>query len=172
MNESPKPVLLSLKPHYADLVFEGVKKAELRKRALAQMEGRDVFVYVTSPIMQLRGGFRVGAVWSGTPNDIWEQVSEMAGVDKCEFDAYYEGRSKAYALEITGVWEYADPPGLNTLRSLVDNFVVPQSWRYVKPDEQRYFMEIGRTVESKRCDQKPSEARHENVPLIKRAIPV
>ena len=43
-------------PRYADLIFEGVKKAELRRRALVQMEGRDVFVYVTSPIMQLRGG--------------------------------------------------------------------------------------------------------------------
>ena len=46
MSESPKPLLLSLKPRYADLIFEGVKKAELRRRALVQMEGRDVFVYV------------------------------------------------------------------------------------------------------------------------------
>ena len=172
MIELPKPVLLSLKPQYADLVFEGVKKAELRKRAFAQMEGRDVFVYVTSPIMRLRGGFRVGDVWSGTPKDVWEKVSEMAGVDKSEFDAYYAGRSKAYALEITGVWKYADPPELNELRILCDNFVVPQSWRYVKPGEHRRFMEIERAVESKRCDQEPIGARHQNAPLIERAVPV
>lgn len=172
MNETQKPVLLSLKPQYADLVFEGVKKAELRKRTFAQMEGRDVFVYVTRPVMELRGGFRVGEVWVGSPQEIWEEVSERAGINRDDFDEYYAGQSVAYALEITEVWEYSNPPRLSMLREQFDNFVVPQSWRYVKPDEQRYFMEIRRTVESKRCDQKPSEARHENVPLIKRAVPV
>ena len=91
MIESSKPLLISLKPCYADLVFEGVKRAELRRRTLARMEGRDVFVYVTSPVMMLRGAFRVGEVWSGTPQDIWDKVSESAGVEKDDFDAYYEG---------------------------------------------------------------------------------
>lgn len=160
MNESPKPVLLSLKPHYADLVFEGVKKAELRKRGLAQMKGRDVFVYVTSPIMKLRGGFRVGAVWSGTPKDIWEKVSELAGVDKREFDAYYEGQAVAYALEITSVWQYLSPPRLGMLREQFGNFVVPQSWRYVKPEEHQYFRAIERVAETENCGRQPVLSGH------------
>ena len=86
MSETPKALLLSLKPRFADLIFEGVKRAELRRRSLVQMEGREVFVYVTSPIMMLRGGFRVGAVWTGTPQDIWDKVSEWAGVDKDDFE--------------------------------------------------------------------------------------
>ena len=139
MSDTSKALLLSLKPRYADLIFEGVKKAELRRRSLVQMEGRDVFVYVTSPIMMLRGGFRVGEVWTGTPQDIWDKVSEWAGVDKDDFDAYYAGQSMAYALEITDVWEYANPPGLNRLRSQFDNFIVPQSWRYVTPEEHESF---------------------------------
>ena len=32
--QSPKPLLLSLKPRYADLMFEGVKKAELRTQGI------------------------------------------------------------------------------------------------------------------------------------------
>ncbi len=88
-----------------------------------QMEGRDVFVCVTSPIMQVRGGFRVGEVWTGSPQDIWKKVSEWAGVNKDDFDAYYAGQSIAYALEITDVWEFANPPGLrdalNKFRFLV-----------------------------------------------------
>ena len=151
MSESPKPLLLSLKPRYADLIFEGVKKAELRRRAPVQMEGRDVFVYVTSPIMQLRGGFRVGEVWTGTPEDIWKKVSEWAGVNKDDFDAYYAGQSIAYALEITDVWEFANPPGLNILRSRFDNFIVPQSWRYAKPEEHQSFREMERAIEAENC---------------------
>ena len=33
-----------------------------------------MLVYVTSPIMELRGGFRVGEVWTGTPEDTRKRV--------------------------------------------------------------------------------------------------
>ena len=155
MSESLKPLLLSLKPRYADLIFEGVKKAELRKRSLVQMEGRDVFVYVTRPIMRLRGGFRVGEVWAGTPQYIWKKVSEWAGVNKDDFDAYYAEKSIAYALEITDVWEFANPPALNMLRSRFGNFIVPQSWRYVKPEEHQSFRKMERVIDTESCGQKP-----------------
>ena len=166
MSESLKPLLLSLKPRYADLIFEGVKKAELRRRALARMEGRDVFVYVTSPIMELRGGFRVGEVWTGTPQDIWKKVSEWAGVNKDDFDAYYTGQSIAYALEITDVWEFANPPGLSMLRSRFDNFIVPQSWRYVKPEEHQSFRKMERAIESENCGREPDGTRREQAPPL------
>ena len=153
MNDSSRPLLLSLKPCYADLIFEGVKKAELRRRALLQMEGRDVFVYVTRPVMQLRGGFRVGQVWTGSPQAIWRKVCDWAGVSKQDFDAYYAGQSIAYALEITDVWEFADPPGLDALRNQIDNFVVPQSWRYVKPEEYQAFRKMLREGDAENRDQ-------------------
>ena len=172
MSESPKPLILSLKPRYADLIFEGVKKAELRRRPLVQIKGGDVFVYVTSPIMELRGGFRVGEVWAGTPQDIWEKVSERAGVNREDFDAYYAGQSIAYALEITGVWEYANPPGLNTLRRRFDNFVVPQSWRYVKPDEHQSFRRMERVTETENCGQEPGGTRREQAPPLPTLVAV
>ena len=137
-----KPLLLSLKPCYADLVFEGLKTAELRRRIASHIKNRDVFIYVSSPIMALRGGFRVGEVWSGAPEEIWNTVSELASVDKQDFNTYFEGQTIAYALEIKAVWEYQSPVNLNTLRSRFSNFVVPQSWRYVQPDEHRFFQEM------------------------------
>ena len=84
MSTSSIPLLLSLKPHYADLVFRGQKKVELRRRSLKQMQGRDVFVYSTTPVRMLRGGFRIGKVWTGTPEEIWPLVSDSVGVEKPE----------------------------------------------------------------------------------------
>ena len=136
MNNS---ILLSLKPCYADLVFKGLKKAELRKRITPLMKNCDVFIYVSSPVKRLRGGFRVGHVWSGTPEEVWDHVSELAGVDKCDFDAYYAGRTIVHALQITNVWEHKNPPSLKSLRDRLTNFVVPQSWRYVRPEEYQVF---------------------------------
>ena len=121
------------------MVFDGLKRTELRRRALVNMKGREVFIYVSSPVMKLRGGFRIGEVWAGTPEEVWNIVSRYAGVDKDDFDAYYTGQSIAYALEITKVWEYAAPVDLNTLRDRFPDFVVPQSWRYAKPEEYQFF---------------------------------
>ena len=140
-------LLLSLKPCYADFVFDGRKTAELRRRLpvswqkglMPCMENCHVFIYASSPVRELRGGFRVECVWSGTPEEVWSKVSTLAGVEKRDFDAYYAGYTFAYALKITDVWEYEYPADLNTLRNRFPDFVVPQSWRYMKPEECRSF---------------------------------
>lgn len=144
MNTTTEPLLFSLKPYYAELVFKKLKEAELRRRITSCMENRDVFIYVTSPVRQLRGGFRVGRVWSGTPEEVWRHVSKLARVRKRDFDAYYAGRTVAYALKITDVWEYKNPASLNTLGNRFPDFVVPQSWRYVRPEEYRLFRRMKR----------------------------
>lgn len=137
-----RPLILSLKPNYADLVFSGLKKAELRRRLSAQIANRDVFIYVSSPVKQLRGGFRVGQVWSGTPEDVWKMVSNGAGVSRSVFDDYYEGTKVAHALEILDVWEYAKPRSLDSLRESANGFVVPQSYRFATAEECRSFRKM------------------------------
>ena len=144
MNTISRPLLFSVKPNYAGLIFEGLKKVELRRRIASSMENRYVFVYVSSPAKQLRGGFRVGQVWSGAPEEIWNRVSELSQVTKQYFDIYYEGRNIAFALEITDVWEYENTADLNRLRECFPNFVVPQSWRSVSSEEQRSFWNMER----------------------------
>ena len=155
MNASATPLLFSLKPRYATLVFEGLKKFELRRRGLTLMGGRDVFVYVTSPVGNLRGGFQVGEVRTGTPEEIWEVVADSACIEKPDFDAYYAGRRIAYALEITEVWEYSNPVDLSELRERFQNFVAPQSWRYVKPEEHELFLQLERDQVEKNITPAP-----------------
>lgn len=137
-----QPILLSLKPCYADLVFMKLKTAELRRRIALHIQNREVFVYVSSPTMALRGGFRVGNFWTGTPDEIWGMVEELAGVKKPDFDTYFEGQSVAYAFEIQKVWEVKELIPLSKLREEIPNFAVPQSWRYVRDDELDFFGKI------------------------------
>ena len=144
MTSPLRPLIISLKPCYADLVFDGLKKVELRRRIASKIKDRDVFIYVSSPVRELRGGFRVGQVWEGTPDDVWNTVADLATVDRQEFDAYFRGQTVAYALEVTNVWEYENPVGLSWLKNRFDDFVVPQSWRYAKPEEHEAFQKINR----------------------------
>ena len=90
MTTALRPLIISLKPCYADLLFEGLKTVELRRRIASQLTDRDVFIYVSSPVRALRGGFRVGQVWEGPPDAVWPKVSQLANLDRREFDAYFE----------------------------------------------------------------------------------
>lgn len=139
-----RPLLLSLKPVYADLVFSGLKTAELRRWMPREVKGRDVFIYVSSPERTLRGGFRVADVWEGTPDDVWDQVKDLARVDEGTYNAYYEGCSKAFVLSIANAWEHANPLTLERLRVKFPSFVVPQSWRYLTACERRSFSKMKR----------------------------
>ena len=139
-----RPLLLSLKPLYADLIFSGLKTAELRRWMPPEVKGRNVFIYVSSPERALRGGFRVVDVWQGRPDDVWDRVKDMAHVDASTYNAYYQGRSTAFALSIADAWEHKSPLGLETLRKKFGKFVVPQSWRYLTPCELRSFGKMKR----------------------------
>lgn len=161
MNAKMRPLLLSLKPCYADRVFDGLKTVELRRRIASHIEDRDVFVYVSSPVMELRGGFRVGDFWHGTPEEIWTKVSELAHIDKQDFDTYFEGQAFAYAFEIKEVWESREPVSLDTLRKEFAKFVVPQSWRYVREDEHKFFQEMrSQTMECPEQHHKDTSPSH------------
>ena len=142
MTTASTPLLLSLKPCYADMVFHGLKKAELRRRIASCIQNRDVFVYVSSPKKEMRGGFRVGQVWTGTPEYVWQFVSHLARVEKRAFDSYFSGCKVAFALEITDVWEYGQPVRLEVLRQRLGEFVVPQSWRYLRDEEREVLTRI------------------------------
>ena len=155
MNELATPLLLSLKPCHADLVFEGLKKAELRRRIASCIENRKVFVYVSSPTRALRGGFRVGQVWKGKPSNIWKTVSHLASVRKKDYDAYFAGCEIAVALEIRSVWEYKTPIRLSVLKKDLGKFIVPQSWRYLKEQEYGY-------LSSRNCDGECGPAFFQN----------
>ncbi|MEM7015429.1 MAG: hypothetical protein AAF585_28555 [Verrucomicrobiota bacterium] len=137
MNPGCDPILLSLRPEYADLVFQGLKTAELRRRIGHVAENREVFIYVTSPVMAVRGSFRVGHVWKGDPDEVWAKVHQLAQVSRSVFDAYYNGKTVAYALEIRDVKEFSESVTLKSLRERFPKFVVPQSYRRLLPAERR-----------------------------------
>ena len=133
------PLLLSLKPRFAELVFMGKKTVELRRRIASTMTGREVFIYVSSPVRMIRGGFRVAEVWSSDPESVWSEVASRAGVAKAEYDAYYEGCGTAHALALSDVWAHEAPVEIAGVRRALPGFRPPQSWRYVREPELEWL---------------------------------
>ena len=133
------PLLLSLKPRFAELVFMGEKTVELRRRIASTMTGREVFIYVSSPVRMIHGGFRVAEVWSSDPESVWSEVASRAGVAKAEYDAYYESCGIAHALALSDVWAHEAPVEIEGVRRALPGFRPPQSWRYARGRELEWL---------------------------------
>lgn len=139
--------MLSLKPHYADMLFTGVKTIELRRRIASGSEGREVFVYVSSPVRKIWGGFRVDEIQSGAPDELWAHVEAKAGVERVEYDAYFNGSGVAHALHVSRVWKHNAPVALSALKEVLPGFRPPQSWRYAKGRELAWLEEFKREAQ-------------------------
>lgn len=128
-------LLLSIRPKYANLIFSGHKKIELRRVRPRLQKGDIVLIYVSSPVKALMGGFLVRKVIQGTPKYLWSTVGEEAGVTKKEFKDYYSGLSLGFAISSSKIWQLKQPINLIDLRKRWSHFSPPQGYRYINLDE-------------------------------------
>jgi predicted transcriptional regulator len=128
-------LLLSIRPEHANKIFSGSKKAELRRVKPKLSKADTVLVYVSSPVKALVGGFEVDEVIEGSPDEIWCQVEKVAGVSKDEFQKYFVGTNKAFAIMINKAWSLGAPLSLLELKEKWLNFHPPQSYRYITVEQ-------------------------------------
>ena len=97
---SKHALLLSVRLRFAKMILEGAKTVELRRVRPRIKAGDLVLVYVSAPLMELQGAFKVGNTVSGTPASIWKKLGGQTGTNREEFDAYFRGKDEAHALLI------------------------------------------------------------------------
>jgi len=128
-------LLLSIRPQYANKIFDGSKTVELR-RIKPKLEAEDwVLVYVSTPVQALMGMFQVDKVEESSPNRLWTRVRDRAGVTRKEFDLYYTGTDKAYGIYLKTTRQLSQPINLEYLKQVLSGFQPPQSYRYLTHDE-------------------------------------
>jgi predicted transcriptional regulator len=125
-------LLLSIRPKFAEMIFAGTKTVELRRVRPTIAAGDLALVYVTSPVKELQGAFKVSKTVSGKPDFIWKKYGKKSGVTRDEFDTYFNGKVEAHALLIEEAWMLAKPVRLACLRKEKRGFRPPQSFHYIR----------------------------------------
>lgn len=124
-------ILMSIRPEYAEKIFNGIKKVELRRVKPKNLETGDlVFVYVSSPVKSLMGAFSVLSVVEKSTARLWKEVRTSAGIERKVFFDYFQGLDKGVAIFIKNVWLLPKPIHLSDLQKEVKGFYPPQSFRY------------------------------------------
>lgn len=137
---------MSIKPEFVEKIFNGTKKYEYRKSLFKRQGVRTVVVYCTQPVGRIVGEFEIEDILCEEPVVLWESTQEEAGIDAAFFDDYFQGREQGIALRIGATWLYEaslDP------KHLFENFVAPQSFRYIAEGITFCSMKVGPEEEGK-----------------------
>lgn len=129
---SKHALLLSIRPKYAEMIFAGAKTAELRRVRPSIKVGDLVLIYVSAPVMELQGAFKVSGTVSGSLASIWKKYGTQTGVTRDEFDDYFDGKKLAHAILIEDAWKLPKPVRLESLRKEKQGFRPPQSFHYIR----------------------------------------
>ena len=119
-------VLLSIKPEFAEKIFDGSKQFEFR-RTIFKEPVKTVLVYASSPTQLVIGEFEIERILSDTPENLWRQTKDFAGIDEHYFHQYFADKAIGHAIKIKKTRKYRKP--LCIREDL--NLSPPQSFLYL-----------------------------------------
>lgn len=125
-----RDVVFSIKPDYCDKIVSGAKTVELRRRfPMSVPEGTTALIYATSPTRALLGIAEIGAVHRRPLEEIWEAFADRACIARKDFESYFDGIERGYAIELKRARRLRRALELSELRDRF-NFEPPQSFLY------------------------------------------
>lgn len=119
-------VVLSIKPEFANKIFDGTKKFEFRKAIFKNDKIKTVIVYSSSPVQQVIGEFEIERIINHDIDTLWGLTQEEAGITEDHFYKYFGDRLEGFAIQIKKVKKYKTPKCLRT----DFNLFPPQSFAY------------------------------------------
>ncbi len=139
--EESKDLIISIHPRYSEKILAGQKTVELRRRfPLSTAKGTKIYIYSTSPVRAIVGSAEIAEIIKLPIKTIWKKYSKCAFIKKQDFEAYFEGLSEGFALELKNAQTFDKPIELVELRERF-NFTPPQSFIYAKQEMRRALMD-------------------------------
>ncbi|MCF6402568.1 ASCH domain-containing protein [Chitinophaga filiformis] len=125
-----KVMLISIKPEFAEKIFNGEKSIELRKATPSVEPGDMVIVYCTLPVKAVIGYCRVEKILKMAPQQLWLEHQSRLGIDEKRFQEYYRNVNTAVGISLREICRLNDDISLDTIKQRFPRFSPPQTFRY------------------------------------------
>ena len=119
-------VVLSIKPQYANKIFDGTKKFEFRKAIFKNQNVTSVLVYASSPVQKVIGEFEIEKIFNLELKELWDKTKDHSGITEAYFYEYFENREQGFAIQIKNKRRFENPKCLKADYNLTP----PQSFAY------------------------------------------
>ena len=121
-------VILSIKPEFANKIFDGTKKYEFRKKIFKNNKVKTVIVYASFPIQQVIGEFEIEKIINHDIDTLWHMTQPHSGISEDYFYQYFAEKEFGYAIKIKKTKKYKIPKCLKA----DFNLLPPQSFAYLQ----------------------------------------
>ena len=121
-------VILSIKPAFAEKIFEGTKKYEFRRAIFKNQQIEKVLVYASSPVKKIIGEFEIDKIISLDLLSLWNKTRQHSGITKDYFDEYFVNKDHGFAIKIKNINTYITAQCIRADYHLVP----PQSFLYLR----------------------------------------
>ena len=121
-------VLLSIKPEFAEMIFEGTKKFEFRRSVFKNKNVKTVVVYASSPVQRVIGEFEIDTIINQDLHQLWNTTKYFSGISENFFFEYFQNKEKGYAIKIKKTKKYKKALCLKE----DFNATPPQSFMYLR----------------------------------------
>ena len=75
-------VVLSIKPEFANKIFEGTKKYEFRRAIFKNPNIKKVVVYSSSPVQKIIGEFEIDRIIIHDLETLWNKTKKYSGISE------------------------------------------------------------------------------------------
>lgn len=125
--------LLSIKPEFAKKILTGEKEYEFRRTIFSDANLVDfVYLYSSSPVKKIVGGFTIQRIVEATPEEMWDLFGDRSGIeDRERFMSYFDGVETGYAIQVGRTHRFQDEIDPD---EVFEDFVPPVSFYYLDPD--------------------------------------
>lgn len=106
--------LMSIKPQFAFRLLSGEKRVEFRRRSTAKTITH-IVVYATQPVGAVVGVLEVEDLAQGTPRALWRTFSNVGGIKRADFFAYFSGSTTGVAYVVGKAWSCVEARELGKL---------------------------------------------------------
>ena len=135
-----KTIILSIHPRHVDRIMSGEKLYEYRKRVPVDI--KYLVVYATAPVKKIVAFIEIDSVLKNTPQYIWENTQEYAGISYEFFMEYYRGKTEAYAIKFHHIYKLPTPVDIATINGINS---APQAYSYINESCDDLFNKFGIT---------------------------
>ena len=120
-------VVLSIKPEYANKIFEGTKKYEFRRAIFKNPEVKKIIVYASSPVQKIIGEFDIDQIITHDLRTLWNKTKKYSGISEDFFFEYFVNKENGFAIKIKNTKLYRTPRCIREDYNLFP----PQSFLYL-----------------------------------------
>ncbi len=126
-------LLMSLRPEFAELILQGRKTVEFRRKFSNKYKDATIVFYITRPVQQFMFTATITQVDHSQKKRLWNMSQQKCGISQEAFYQYFSGIDYGYAIHLSNIKLVPNQLVLEHAKKVCPQLRPPQSFQRMEP---------------------------------------